>query len=444
MDSENTFIKPLLAFYFGKGKSEVEAHEEIVKQYGPLAISLKKVNKWYMIFRSKDHVISTKKPAKSKKHMDDTIINLINDNPEISLNELATLTDTSNAFISRRLRYMDCDHGTVNQLKTTFQMLSPKPPPIQKKFTDEFLINLINENPGLSAYKLAELANCSRSTILARLKQINSSEERVKYNKKNFRNSNAKFTDELLINLINENPYLNMKELGELTDTTASTISLRIKRINSSRSDECKITLQKLHPKARELAEKFTDEFLIKLVNENSDLTLKELAELIGTKTHYIKKRLNQINSEDVRVKYLSKKSRGVKKFTDEFLIDLINRNPGLNIKELAELSNTCSKTISRRLQEINDNREDDCKITIGKTNSEPKERTKKFTDEFLINLINENPGLSMKEYGLLSGTTHTTVSRRLKQINSKGEKANILKKTLQTEHLKKLSHNNC
>ncbi|KXN69223.1 hypothetical protein CONCODRAFT_79429 [Conidiobolus coronatus NRRL 28638] len=360
--------------------------------------------------------------------MDDAINNLINENPDISLNELARLTDTSNAFVSRRLKYMNCDHGRLNQLKAEFQILSPKPPSIQKKFTDEFLINLINENPNLSTYRLAALANCSRSTILTRLRQINSSEERVRYNKKNFRNSATKFTDELLISLINDNPDLNMKKLGELTDTTASTISLRLKQINSSRSDNCKITLQKPHPKARESTKKFTDEFLIKLVNENPDLNLKELAKLADTTPQCITKRLSQINHEGERVKYTSKSRGGATKFTDEFLIDLIDKNPGLNMKELAELSNTSPKTISRRLQQINNSREDDCKITLIKINSEPKERTKKFTDEFLINLINENPGLSMKEYGLLSGTSNATISRRLKQINSKGKVVNYTK----------------
>ncbi|KXN65594.1 hypothetical protein CONCODRAFT_12771 [Conidiobolus coronatus NRRL 28638] len=44
----------------------------------------------------------------------------------------------------------------------------------------------------------------------------------------------SKITDELLIKLINENPEMNMTEIGELVGVSVSAISYRLKKINKN------------------------------------------------------------------------------------------------------------------------------------------------------------------------------------------------------------------
>jgi transcriptional antiterminator len=91
------------------------------------------------------------------------------------------------------------------------------------------------------------------------------------------------------------------------------------------------------------------------LVNENPDLNITELAKLSGISRQTISSSIKRINLDGEKSIIVKK---GRKKFTDEFLIRLINDNPMLNISELAKLANSSPRTISNRLKEINSNGE--------------------------------------------------------------------------------------
>ncbi|KXN71105.1 hypothetical protein CONCODRAFT_6274 [Conidiobolus coronatus NRRL 28638] len=360
MDVENTFIKPVLKSYFDRGMEEYETHREISNKYGPRAITLKTIYKWFAKFR--------------------------NDN-------------------IRKLNFAN----------------SSKP-----KFTDEFLIDLVNNNPGLNMTGLAKLANTSISTISARLKQVNSKDERANYIWKSFLNHKLssrsrpkKFTDEYLIELVKENPELNLKELAMLADASRGTIIERMKQINSS-GDKVKYISKKIQ-KGQTM---FSDEFIINLVNENPGLNLKELARLSNSSESYLSIRIKQVNNDGKKANYTAKRARNYKKkITDESLIDLINNNPSLNMSELAILADVSQRTISRRIKQINDR---NTKTSCIKKEAKTKQ---KFTDEFLINLINENPDLNMKELSKLADSSISTIYNRLKKINSNGEKVKYISK---------------
>ncbi|KXN71295.1 hypothetical protein CONCODRAFT_78429 [Conidiobolus coronatus NRRL 28638] len=280
------------------------------------------------------------------------------------------------------------------------------------KLKDEFLIDLINRNPDITMQELARISGVSQSTISRRLKQINRSSEGINYTNKS---SSTKFTNEFLIDLVNKNPGLNMTELSKLAGVSQSTISNRLKQINSGG--------EKINYVGKRSSINFTDEFLIDLVNRYPELNMTELAILVGVSRATISSRLKKINSDGKNVVYQCKNPQiNVTKFSDEFLIDLINKNPSLNMQQLAKISGVSRSTISRRLEQINSNGE--------RTSYISKWASTKFTNEFLIDLINKNPGLSMKELSKLAGTSQGTISNRLKQINSDSEKISYISKS--------------
>jgi transcriptional antiterminator len=491
MDVENSFIKPILLFYYGKGMSEAEAYEEVSKKYGPRAISLKTIRKWYTIFKPKDSSVN-KGVNPKQKFTDEFLIDLVNKNPDLNMAEIAKMANCSCSVISRRIKNINKHVERVSYKKKFLQNNGRCPfQALQPKFSDEFLINLVSENPGLSMTGLAKIADCSKSTIYKRLSQINSGDNTVFYINKNLQVGVPKFTDEFLINLINQNPGLSIGGIAKLADCARSTISARIKLINSERADDKKIVLQKVPPK---ISRKFTDEFLIDLVNENPDLSMSQLANLANVSRITIFRRLKQINSEGERVKYINKNDKeNRKKFTDEYLISLVNDNPDLDMDALANLANVSRITISRRLKEVNNECErvkyidksnqcsrdkftDDFLIELIKSNpdysvqklaklagcrcsaiynrvklinneradnnkivlkNDASDTANKLTDEFFINLINDNPGLSMKELGSLVGINRHIISKRLNRINYENEKVKYVNKNTRLFQIK-------
>ncbi|KXN69451.1 hypothetical protein CONCODRAFT_79309 [Conidiobolus coronatus NRRL 28638] len=325
----------------------------------------------------------------------------------MSMKELAELAGTTSITISNRLKQINIAGEGVDYVKKGTHYG-------QTKFTDEFLINLVNENPNMSMRKLAKHANTSYKTISKRLKEINSGEQRVNYIAKDFKNVTKKFTDEYLINLIKENPEINTYELSKLVNVAQRTIYLRLKEINSTRPSEDKIVLKKNTTRTqRKTRKSITDDYLIKIINENPELDAYKLAKIADVSPSSIYKMLYKINTGGQRVDYIKKGRRnGVKKFSDELLINLVNENPDLNMAELAKITNTTVVTIKSRLNQINIDGKG-----VNYVKKDFKHLGKKFTDEFLINLVNENPELSTSELAKLSGTSQSTISRRLKEI---------------------------
>jgi DNA-binding Lrp family transcriptional regulator len=276
------------------------------------------------------------------------------------------------------------------------------------KFTDEHLVNLIDDNPGITMKELAALVNASISTISKRVKNLNNNGKRL-----HFTRSKLKFTNESLINLINENPQYSMAELGELLGSSASTVSYRIKQIIDSGESINYIKKAKEHIKLNSL---------IDLIDDNPELNIRELAKLADTSEKSVSKKIKQINSIDGKVKYTNKTNQLHKelkdkkenpKLSDEYIIDLVNSNPLLNMTELAKLANTSPASISKKIKEINGKGK---KVNYQYKYSETVDP--KFTDEILINLIKEKPGVNAKELAKLTNTSISAISKRLRKIN--------------------------
>jgi transcriptional antiterminator len=352
-----------------------------------------------------------------QKFSDDFLIDLVNENPDLCIRELAILANVSNSTIVNRLKQINKGSVRVNYIKKEAKF-------IEKKFSDEFLINLVNENPDLSVAGLARLAEVSDKTVYRRLKQINSVEKRVNYVKKTYLKGEALFTDEYLIDLVNSNPDLNMKELAMLANVTERTISRRIKEVNSHGK-----RINYVFKRLRKGELKFTDEYLIDLVNNNPELNMKQLANLANSSESYISTRLKLISIKGEKVNYSNKHSlKGTAKQTDEFIIRIVEENPSLNMTELSKLVGISASTISRRLKHINSNSESDSKVKLQNIKTTA---VNNITDENLINLVNENPGFSIPKLAELLNTSSSAISRKLKQINSGGKKVNYTAKNL-------------
>jgi DNA-binding Lrp family transcriptional regulator len=354
MDIEN-IVKADLLSLFNKGKSETEAYDEISKTQSPHEVSKKIVNKWFKIFRSENNSLSDKFSTDSKE-----------------------------------------------------------------KLTDEQIINLINMNPDLCVEKISKLAKCSFTTIWYRINKLKNNGENVNYLKKDA----SKFSDEHLIDLVDKNPDLNMKELAKLVGTSASTISRRIKKIKSTGERinyTCKSSTRNRSEISAGNNPNLKDEYIINLINENPNYSIEKLAVLAETSPSNMWKRIKQINNKG-EIVYHNKDN---KKLTDESLTNLINKNPELSMEKLSTLANTSICTIRNRIANINSNEE-----RVSYVNKGIGRKSKIIlTDEALINYINENPDLNMAELAKLIGISRSTISRRIKKINSDGERVQYIKK---------------
>ncbi|KXN66481.1 hypothetical protein CONCODRAFT_80479 [Conidiobolus coronatus NRRL 28638] len=283
------------------------------------------------------------------------------------------------------------------------------------KFTDEYIINLVDENPDLNAAELAEIAGVTKRTLLSRIKQIKDNGKSINYCLKKL-----KFTDEYLIDLINNNPYLSMEKLGRVVGVSVTCIRYRINKVNSN-GEKVKYTKKKYNSDGFEGSfPKLTDGRLINLIKENPDFSMEELAYLANVSTVTVSKRIKKINNSSITPIYQRK---DMPKLTDEALIDLVNKNPELNMKELADIEGVSESTIKKSISRINKGKE---RVSYRNKGAQ------KISDEALIELINKNPELNMKELAETAGVTQNTISKRIKQINSSGKVINYVYKNSQ------------
>jgi DNA-binding Lrp family transcriptional regulator len=418
MSDEINIIKPALLILFNKGNTEPEAYEEISKSHSSYSVSLKLVSFWFKKFRSGDDSLGDKKKRGPKpKFTDEFLINLVNNNPELKIAELAKIVNVSSDTIAKRLKKINIDgERAVYKCKSYLRG--------NKKLTDEFLINLVNNNPNLNKAEIAKLVKRSHTAISNRINKINDrvpSEDKLLFpnHKDKLRKSINLISDEYIIKLVNENPKLSIEQLAKLADSSGSVISNRIKKINS---DGVKVNY--ISKKSKAGTKNLTQESIIKLIKENPDLNSDELAMLANTSISTLSLRLKQINKnlpadQKITLKTVTGKRNNSKNIiTREEVITLVNENPGLSIKELAKLSDNSDSTLYLRLRQINK----DTKLA-NYTDKKSFNGTKELTEEFLINLVNENPNLNMSELAKLANTSQSTISRRLKNIDNNGKK---------------------
>jgi transcriptional antiterminator len=350
-----------------------------------------------------------KSRGKPKIFTDELLISLAKENPGITIVELSSLIGASASAVSRRINKIN---STEEKIK-----IKSKKSKIQSNFTDEFLTNLVNESPDLTMQELGRLIGVAASTISARLRKIKSKGEALNYSYKNCKygmfdedHPKIRLSKQHVIDLINENPKLNISELANIANVSVRALSDQLKNINADSGEGCC---------SKKVAQKYPDDLIINLVNNNPDFTMAQIGKLAGTTSSIISTRLREINSTGERVKYKYKTTGKPKKISDEFLISLAEENPNISIKELSSLSGASISVVSNRIKRINICGER-IKISSGKTGKKSN-----FTDEFLINLVNENPELTMQKLGELVGVTASTISLRLRKIKCKGEMLN-------------------
>jgi DNA-binding MarR family transcriptional regulator len=287
---------------------------------------------------------------------------------------------------------------------------------VREKLPDEYIVNLIKENPELSIAELARIAGISYFNLRNRIIQLNSIGENV-YKFKDLK----KVSDEFIIDLVNNNPNLNLSELAKIANISPSTLSSRINVINKNGKKANYVKKKRGHKPNEKPVQKFTDEYLINLINENPDLNMMELAGLAGVTISTICTRIKKINRLNERVNY---RNKSIIKITDEDIVDLVNNNPELSMDELAKLASISTKTISKRIDQLNSkgksiNYVNKKRIEFNyETYNKPGPK-QKFTDEYLIDLIKENPGLSKIELAKLANVSYDTMLTRIKQVKS-------------------------
>ncbi|KXN74425.1 hypothetical protein CONCODRAFT_2433, partial [Conidiobolus coronatus NRRL 28638] len=162
--------------------------------------------------------------------------------------------------------------------------------------------------------------------------------------------SSHRLVDELKITNINKKCNQNKERLNRVKDVAIQTAITRIQKPPNPEED----TFVQYPKKQSKKRVKLTDEYIINLVNSNPTLNMEELAKLANSTASTICYRIKKINSSSSGeiIKYVSKRTKDGKldqngksiakyntKIKDEFIIDLINQNPDLNMKELSKLA---------------------------------------------------------------------------------------------------------
>jgi transposase len=120
------FVRSLLLHYYDRGIKEGDVYEEMTRIYGPEAICIGTVYKWFERFKKGDRNLGDRlRTGKKQKFTNEYLIQVVKDNPQLNMKELSKLTGTSISTISRRLTQVD-DNRANYQLKKLLKGASKK------------------------------------------------------------------------------------------------------------------------------------------------------------------------------------------------------------------------------------------------------------------------------------------------------------------------------
>lgn len=350
------------------------------------------------------------------------LIELLKVDPTLTRRELADKLNISTVSVSNYLRILSSENalGEYPQLsQKRRERKSPKlvkPSKIENVVGERLLLSkiirnlkyaklakLVKDNPTLTIKELAQKLNISTASVSNYLRRL--STENVlgecKY-------SNNKLTDlkcRKLIELLNEDPTLTIKDLAKKLNVSTASVSNYL-RLLSDKNALCKrqrSSGKHIEPRCRDLAE---------LINKDPTLNNDDLAKMLNVSTRTLSKYLHRLSTENNLIERQSSNTKKCERKRIK-LVELLNADPTLTNKELAEKLDISTSALSQYLRTLSDENVSIERHTLGRKRSEDKLINK----ERVAELIKQDPTLTYKEISKLIGVSFVTVRNYILEL---------------------------
>lgn len=265
------------------------------------------------------------------------------------------------------------------------------------------LTKLLNADPSLTIKDLATRLNISSSSVSNYLRTLSTENAlgKCKY-------SNNKLIDlkcRKLAELLNEEPTLTIKELSQKLNVSTASVSNYLRRL-SDKNVLCKrqrSSVKHIEPKCRDLAE---------LINKDPTLTNDDLARILNVSTKTISKYLNILSDKNLLCERQSSNTKKCERKRVK-LVELLNADSTLTNKELAEKLDISTSALSEYLRTLSAENVLIERHTLGKKRSEDKLVNK----ERVAELRKQDPTLTYKAISQLIGVSIVTVRNYILEL---------------------------
>lgn len=208
-----------------------------------------------------------------------------------------------------------------------------------------------------------------------------------------------------LVKLVNSDPSLTNKDLAKKLNVSTASVSNYLRRLsdNNTLCKSQRASGKHIELKCRDLAE---------LINKDPTLTNDDLARMLNVSTKTISKYLHRLSAEN---SLIERQSSNTKKCEHKRvkLVELLNANPTLTNKELAEKLDISTSALSQYLRTLSDENVSITRHTLGRKRSEDKIINK----ERVAELIKQDPTLTYKAISKLIGVSFVTVRNYILEL---------------------------
>lgn len=350
------------------------------------------------------------------------LIELLKADPTLTRRELADKLNISTVSVSNYLRILSSENalGEYPQLsQKRRERKSPKlvkPSKIEnavderpslskliRKLKYAQLVKLVKDNPTLTIKDLAKRLNISSSSVSKYLRTLSTENAlgECKY-------SSNKLVDlkcRKLVELLNEDPTLTIKDLAKKLNVSTASVSNYLRRLsdNNTLCKRQRASGKHIEPKCRDLAE---------LINKDPTLTNDDLAKMLNVSTRTLSKYLHRLSTENNLIERQSSNTKKCERKRVK-LVELLNADPTLTNKELAEKLDISTSALSQYLRTLSDENVSIERHTLGKKRSEDKIINK----ERVATLIKQDPTLTYKAISKLIGVSFVTVRNYILEL---------------------------
>lgn len=208
-----------------------------------------------------------------------------------------------------------------------------------------------------------------------------------------------------LVELLNADPSLTIKELSQKLNVSTASVSNYLRRLsdNNTLCKRQRASRKHIESKCRDLAE---------LINKDPTLINEDLAKMLNVSTRTLSKYLHRLSTEN---NLIERQSSNTKKFERKRikLVELLNANPTLTNKELAEKLDISTSALSQYLRTLSNENVSIERHTLGRKRSEDKIINK----ERVAELIKQDPTLTYKAISKLIGVSFVTVRNYILEL---------------------------
>ena len=350
------------------------------------------------------------------------LIELLKSDPTLTRRELADKLNISTVSVSNYLRILSSENalGEYPQLsQKRRERKSPKlvkPSKIEnvvderpslskliRKLKYAQLVKLVKDNPTLTIKDLAKRLNISSSSVSKYLRTL--STENVLGECEYSNNKLIDLKCRKLVELLNEDPTLTIKDLAKKLNVSTASVSNYLRRLsdNNTLCKRQRASGKYIEPKCRDLAE---------LINKDPTLTNDDLAKMLNVSTRTLSKYLHRLSTENNLIERQSSNTKKCERKRIK-LVELLNSDPTLTNKELAEKLDISTSALSQYLRTLSDENVSIERHTLGRKRSEDKIINK----ERVATLIKQDPTLTYKAISKLIGVSFVTVRNYILEL---------------------------